>query len=104
MTPLSQDLDSPILQHARRDFVPLRQDMTVRQALDAIRAQGVTERVLYFYVLDDQDRLVGIVPTRQLLTATLDQALGPLMITRVLAIPHTATLLEACEFFVLHRF
>ncbi|HWH69479.1 MAG TPA: magnesium transporter, partial [Candidatus Sulfotelmatobacter sp.] len=34
----------------------------------------------------------------------LDQSLGQIMINRVLAIPHTATILEACELFVLHRF
>jgi magnesium transporter len=34
----------------------------------------------------------------------MDQHLGQIMISRVVAIPHTATILEACELFVLHRF
>ena len=50
------------------------------------------------------ERLVGVLPTRRLLTAALDQRIGDLMIKRIVAIPQTATLLEACEFFVLHKF
>ena len=93
-----------ILPHARRDFAQLRQDFTVQQALEAIRVQGVGEKLVYFYVVDDRQSLVGVLPTRRLLTSPLERRLAQIMITRVLAIPHTATILEACELFVLHRF
>lgn len=46
---------------------------------------------------------MGIVPTRRLLTAALDNPLSSVMVPRVISIPHTATILEACEFFVMHR-
>jgi magnesium transporter len=45
-----------------------------------------------------------VLPTRQLLTASLDRRLSEIMIRRVVAVPHTATVLEACEAFVLHKF
>ena len=99
-----EHLNQPILPHARRDFAQLRQDFTVQQALEAIRVQGVGEKLVYFYVVDDRQSLVGVLPTRRLLTSPLEQRLAQIMITRVLAIPHTATILEACELFVLHRF
>jgi len=78
--------------------------MTVREALDAVRKEGIGEKIVYFYVVGESERLVGVLPTRRLLTATLDQRIGDLMIKRIVAIPRTATLLEACEFFVLHKF
>jgi magnesium transporter len=93
-----------VLEHARKDFTTLRRDSTVQQALDAIRQHGVAEKIVYFYVLDVDDRLVGVVPTRRLLTAPLESRVADIMIARVIAIPHTATLLEACELFVLHKF
>jgi magnesium transporter len=99
-----EHLNQPILPHARKDFAQLRQDFTVRQALDAIRVQGVGEKVVYFYVVDDRQCLVGVLPTRRLLTSPLDQRLAQIMINRVVGIPHTATILEACEMFVMHRF
>ncbi len=99
-----EHLDQPVLPYARKDFPELRQDFTIQQALDAIRQHGVGEKVVYFYVVDEQERLMGVLPTRRLLTSPLDQRLERVMIDRVVAVPHTATILEACELFVLHRF
>jgi magnesium transporter len=64
--------DQPVATVARKDFVVLRQDLTVQQALDAIRQRDLGERIVYFYIVDEQDRLVGVVPTRRLLTASLE--------------------------------
>lgn len=104
MTQDSVQLEKPVLTVARKDFAALRADWTVQQALDAIRRGGLGEKIVYFYVIDATDRLVGVVPTRRLLTAALAQTLAQIMITRVVAIPHTATLLDACELFVMHKF
>jgi magnesium transporter len=88
----------------RKDFAQLRESMTAREALDAVREKGIGEKIVYFYVVDENARLVGVLPTRRLLTAALAQRIGDLMIKQIIAIPQTATLLEACEFFVLHKF
>ncbi|MBE0541804.1 MAG: magnesium transporter [Verrucomicrobia bacterium] len=104
MTPATPHLTEPILSHARKDFAVLEAEMTVAGALAAIRQRGIGEKIVYFYVVDGEQRLVGVVPTRRLLTASLEQRLTEIMVSRVLAIPQTATLLEACEMFVLHRF
>ena len=90
--------------HARRDVTCLRHDFTVEQALAAVRQRGLAESIVYFYVVDGEERLVGVLPTRRLLTAPLDRRLTELMVSRVIALPHTATLLDACELFVLHKF
>jgi len=95
--------NQPVTAVARKDFVVLRQDLTVQEALDAIRRSDLGERIVYFYIVDDQDRLVGVVPTRRLLTAELERTLCAIMVRRVITIPHTASVLDACEFFVRHR-
>jgi len=100
----AQRLRQPVLSVARRDVATLRDSDTVQSALDEIRRQGVGERIVYFYVLDAEGRLAGVLPTRRLLTAPLDQVLSEVMIKRVIAIPHSATVMEACEAFVMHRF
>jgi magnesium transporter len=99
-----EHLDQPVLPYARKDFPELRQEFTVQQALETIRRQGVGEKVVYFYVVDEAERLLGVLPTRRLLISPLDQRLGEIMITRVVALPQNATILEACELFVMHRF
>ncbi|MDQ3116522.1 MAG: magnesium transporter [Verrucomicrobiota bacterium] len=99
-----QHLDQPVTEFIRHDFAQLREAMTTREALEAVRREGVGEKIVYFYVVDEEQRLVGVLPTRRLLTAEEEQRIGDLMIKRVVAIPQSATLLEACEFFVLHKF
>ncbi len=98
------DFHSPVAEHARKDFPLLDAEMTVAQALERIRREGVGERVIYFFAVDAERRLVGVLPTRRLLTAPLENPLREIMVRRVVAIPASATVLEACEFFVLYKF
>ena len=98
------DFSAPVVDHARKDFPLLRAGMTVGEALERIRREGVGERVIYFYAMDEQERLVGVVPTRRLLTASLETPLRQIMVPRVVAVPASATILDACEFFVLYKF
>src|SRR5256884_1174144 len=98
------DFNSPVVEHARKDFPLLDADMTVAEALDRIRREGVGERVIYFFAVDADKRLVGVLPTRRLLTASLESPLREIMVRRVIAIPAKATVLDACEFFVLYKF
>lgn len=83
---------------------PLRIDQTIGQALEAIRHTGLEERIFYFYVVDSEGRLSGVVPARKLLTEPVERKIGEVMMKRVLSLPDSATLMEACECFILHKF
>ena len=98
------DFNAPALQYARTDFPLLEADSTVEKALEKIRREGVGERVIYFYAVDQEKRLVGVVPTRRLLTTPPAAILREIMVPRVIALPVEATVLEACDFFVLYKF
>src|SRR3984893_2032866 len=98
------DFNSPVAEHARKDFPLLQADASVDKALETIRREGIGERVIYFYAVDEQKRLVGVVPTRRLLTAAPETPLREIMVPRVIALPAKATVLDACEFFVLYKF
>lgn len=98
-------LNEPITAVARRDVATLQDDMSVGEALASIRALGdaLGEKVVYFYVVDKDRRLVGVLPTRRLLTSAPGVPLRDIMVRRVLSLPDTATVLEGCEAFVLHK-
>src|SRR5262249_35552606 len=98
------DFDTPVVEHARKDFTLMDVHMNIGEALERIRREGVGERVIYFHAIDEEKRLVGVVPTRRLLTAPLQTALRDVMVRRVVAVPAKATVLDACEFFVLYKF
>jgi magnesium transporter len=98
-------MERSVRDYATQDFVQLRETMRVEEALRFIRDRRSTEQTLiYFYVVDASSALTGVLQTRALLTAQPDERLADIMIRRVIAIPETATVLDACEFFVLHKF
>ena len=93
-----------ITDYARTDFTALNKNLTVDEALKKIREEGVGERIIYFYVVDDDEKLVGVLPTRRILTANMNQNICDIMVSRVAALPGTATVYDACEFFVTYKF
>ena len=100
---IKHHLDDPITRHMRRDFSRLHVNQTVGEALEAIRRQPPEGRVIYFYVVDNDNRLQGVVPTRRLLLNALNKKVADIMVREVITISHHATVLDTCEFFTLHR-
>jgi magnesium transporter len=96
-------LNEPVTKYARADYTTLEPQWTVSEALAHMREKPPPGRIIYFYVVDEYQKLVGVVPTRRLLLAALDAGVKEIMIASVIAIPASATLLDACEFFTLHR-
>jgi magnesium transporter len=93
----------PVSRHVRRDVVRLRAGQTVGEALASMRQQPPAGRIIYFYVVGDDDRLEGVVPTRRLLLSAPETPVADIMVRQVVALPLEATVLDACEFFILHR-
>ena len=85
-------------------MIALRRGTTVGEALAQTRQREPSGRIVYFYVVDEENRLQGVVPTRRLLLSAPDRVIDDIMVARPVAIPETATVLDACEFFTLHRF
>jgi len=100
---VADKLSDAVTRHMRGDFVCLRADQTVAEGVAAIRERPVEGRVVYFYAVDDQNRLLGVVPTRELLLSPPDRRVADIMQRQVVAIPQTATVLDACQFFAVHR-
>ncbi len=95
--------DEPVLNHLRRDFVWVTTADTVGQSLARVQGTQVEGQIVYFYVVDEDRRLRGVVPTRRLLLSPPETPIAEIMETNVVTLPATATLLDACEFFTMHR-
>ncbi len=96
-------LHEPILPLARPPQVVLSPDQTIDETLRAIRTAGSATSIHYFYVVDADRRLVGVVNTRRLLTAEPDRKVSEIMADNVVAIPDWATVLIASEYFATRR-
>ncbi len=97
------NFDDPITRHMHQDYTTLGLGLSVGGALEWLRAHPPHGRIIYFYVVDDEGRLRGVVPTRRLLLNLPEKPLRDIMAEKVITLPATATVLEACEFFIQHR-
>jgi len=101
------DLDHlarPALDFAHGDMPILEESLSVEEALHTLRGRELGERVVYLYVVDPAHRLVGVLPVRRLLHAQPEERVGDLALRRVISLPSSATVLDACELFLTHRF
>jgi magnesium transporter len=96
-------LSEPVTAHMHQDFTRVSLSQTVGEALDELRRHPPKGRIIYFYVVDEEGRLQGVVPTRRLILSPREQPLADIMVRRVVTLPAEATVENACEFFIQHR-
>lgn len=97
-------LDDAAIDHARTDFIQVRAKQTIAEALDNVRQTRPTGRIIYFYAVDEEGHLVGVVPTRRLLLGAPTTPISEVMVKDPVTLPVTATVAQACEMFFKHRF
>lgn len=90
--------------HLNRSGVVLQQDMTVDQALQAIRRNAQVQVLTYFYIVDKEGRLQGVVPARSLLISQPQQLITEICLPNVVSLSEESTIMEACEYFALYKF
>jgi magnesium transporter len=85
-------------------FYRLRPDMSVDEAIAYLRRQirEPIEAVHFAYVLDPRQRLLGIVPFRDLICATPDKQVVDVMNTRVVTVPEDMDQEEISHIFARH--
>ena len=100
---LTRDLRRPVMDFAATDVITLLDTDTVGEALERLRSRKLGEKIVYFYVVDANQRLVGVMPVRRLLMSPLDEPVAALMLIHVHSLRDTATLQEASEMLLHHR-
>lgn len=68
------------------EYVGLRQNMTVAEAIAHIRRTGIHKETIYTCYVTDRRRLIGIVTTKDLLTAEDDTMVTDLMETEIISV------------------
>lgn len=103
MVPSTDPLRHPVAEFVRPVQSALNVGLTVNDALANIRQRSIEHAIIYFYVVDDDNRVVGVVPTRRLLLANPDHHIRELMVSPVVTLTSDATLAEGLELFARHH-
>lgn len=78
-------------------------DQTIGEAIESIRLQTQDERIIYFYVIDREGHLVGIVSTRKLLLSAEQMKIQEVVDDRIIMILETEKLHAALHLMERHR-
>lgn len=91
-----------------KDFVTpvqtvTRADHSIKKALREIRSRHIHDKIVYFYVVNEENQLLGVVSTRRLLLDEPDKLVGDVMERSVICLRGDQTLQEAMEFLESHH-
>lgn len=81
----------------------LHADHTIAEALKELRQREIDEQIVYFYVLDKDKRLCGVVPSRHLLLKKPEMKISDIMDRAVVRINSDQTLENAMEILSAHN-
>jgi magnesium transporter len=70
---------------------------TVQQAIDFLRTSEFVSEITYLYVVDDAEKLVGLIVIRDLLLAELSDTVDEIMIERPFALSPTMEIADAIK-------
>lgn len=88
------------------EFLAYKTDNTIRDVLNDLkvnRSKYADYHVQYFYVVDQQERLAGVLRLHDLLFPTRETRLSQVMLASPLSVPDKASLHELEEFFEEHH-
>lgn len=77
---------------------------SIEQALSSLQLKHVDHKVIYFYVVDENKKLLGIVPTRKLLLCDRTSKISEIMNPYVVRLTKNQSLKEALELFNEYNF
>ncbi len=100
-----QQQEQKILNYATSRFLKISPDQTAGWAHEEYPrlTKGKVE-IMYFYVVDEQDKLLGVLDIKELLQANDADLIKDIMITQVITLTPESTLKEASALFARYSF
>ncbi len=84
--------------YATHEFIKLAPSVVVRYVMDNFRAIAKDrDEIMYIYVMNDRDKVVGVADLKELLQADQDQKLEEIMVTQVISLKPEDTIQDAAK-------
>ena len=77
----------------------VHKDDTIEEALQYLREKQINRKIIYIYVVDEANKLCGIIPTRKLLLCDNKAKVADVMQSRVIALKKDQSMQDAMELF-----
>ena len=101
----SVDLSHEIVaSYVRTDTILLHENAVIQNIINVIPKSNISDQITYFYVTDEERRLIGVLPIRTLLSAHPEQVVREVMLKKVLSLSEGDTLDKAQKMFSEHKY
>lgn len=88
----------------RRDFPTVREDATVESVFQKFREAGLHHKIIYLYVLDNEGKLLGVLPLRRILVADPQIQVKSLYLKNCMTLNPETSISQAKKAFSKHKF
>jgi magnesium transporter len=100
---VKKDFKTLVKDRARPVHTVVHEQNTIEQALESLRKKKFDDKIIYFYVVDSENRLQGIVPTRTLLLRDPHTKISSIMEKSVIRLQEDQNLEQAMKALSHHR-
>lgn len=97
--------DEKIINFATSHYFKFSPEIKIKDAIASFHNEAKDKDVImYLYIVDDNQHLIGVVDIRELLQAPVDSTLGDIMTTHIISLSPKSTLMEASKTFIRYMF
>lgn len=99
-----KDYQKKVRSFMKGSFISLKESLSVQDAIESMQNRDINYDIVYFYTVDDDNRLTGVVPVKKLVMSKKDTPLCAISNKNVITLSENMTLLEASEMFIFYKF
>lgn len=92
-------LNDPIQNYISTNTLLFSKDILVENVLKQIRTKNISDQIIYFYVVDNDKKLVGVLPLRRLISASPEQSISEVMLKNVVSLKKDDTVAATYKVF-----
>jgi magnesium transporter len=97
-------LDAPLSAHVMHQFIALPDHLSAQETIELLRHSQDIPDINYLYVVNEENRLTGVLPTRKLLHAPPEARVIEIMQPDPVSIPVGVSVLQAIQLFMEYKF
>lgn len=88
----------------RSETVLISDQWNIEEVIITIRTSNISDQITYFYVVDNERRIVGVLPIRRILSAHSEQIVKDVMVKNVITLTPDESVEHAQQLFYTHKY
>jgi magnesium transporter len=99
-----QNMNIGVADYMHKNYVALNANITIEEAVKTLRQNISGDQISYLYILDDEEKLIGVTPIRELLFNKPETTLKNIMLKKVVKLYVADKLNQAAALFAQKKF